>query len=222
MKTSADITPDQRVKVQAAATNWLDHSCSSTVNFLRGSVEQDVEDVYLKAWKQGCEGITVYVDGSREGIVSLQGEKRDRPATINGVTHKYGEEDWVKYITVTKDERGMPIEVFVSNLSDSYEDQGHINEVITKLLTLAEAKKILSKFSKYGTELSPTKRLVIHTTILLRCSINISEILQCFENVIAGSLPFFVKLALRSNIPSNMQELGAEQIDPTCVKGNCG
>mgnify|MGYP003651805171 CR=1 FL=1 len=236
MLTSSQINPTARVNVQAAATNWLDHSCSSTINFLKGAEERDIESVYMDAWQQGCEGITVFVHGSREGIVSLQGEKKDRPLVLKGVTHKYGQGDWVKYITVTKDDRGVPVEIFISNLSDKFSkaDEHCTWQSLCKLNELADRKGIINKFAKYDvTKLSLIKQLVINTTTLLRCSINISEVINCFDHSFAGSLAWYVKLALKSNTPGNMKELSSSPkeleegtigqiFDPMCVKGNCG
>lgn len=67
--TSADITAEEHVHMQAALQAFVDNSLSKTINFPAGATEKDVADAYLLAWKLGCKGITVYVTGSRDKVV---------------------------------------------------------------------------------------------------------------------------------------------------------
>lgn len=59
----------QRVKLQAAAQNWVDHAISSTINLPEDVDCQTVSDIYMTAWKAGCKGITIYREGSRSGVI---------------------------------------------------------------------------------------------------------------------------------------------------------
>jgi ribonucleoside-diphosphate reductase alpha chain len=63
------INPEFRVRMQAAIQKHVDQSISSTVNLPRGISLKEVEMVFFLAWKLGCKGITVYREGSREGIL---------------------------------------------------------------------------------------------------------------------------------------------------------
>lgn len=67
--TAHQIKAEMRVKMQAAIQKHIDHSISSTVNLPRETPAEEVERIYLLAWKMGCKGITVYREGSREGIL---------------------------------------------------------------------------------------------------------------------------------------------------------
>lgn len=71
--TSDKIDWRKRVEVQAKITNWLDHSVSSTINLPKGTTSDVVSDIYFEAWRSGCKGITVYVDGCRDGVL-ISGE----------------------------------------------------------------------------------------------------------------------------------------------------
>lgn len=76
-----------RVKLQAAATRHIDHSISSTVNLPKGATEEDVAEIYLTAWQEGCKGITVYRDGCRTGVLVEKQEvklnhAKKRPQTL--------------------------------------------------------------------------------------------------------------------------------------------
>src|SRR2546430_416523 len=81
--TAHQIKPEMRVKMQAAIQKHIDHSISSTVNLPRDATLEDVERVYLLAWKLGAKGITVYRESSREGILITeeQAAAQSAPAT---------------------------------------------------------------------------------------------------------------------------------------------
>jgi len=74
--TSHRIRPEMRVRMQAAIQAHIDHSISSTVNLPENATFEDVERIYLLAWKLGCKGITVYRSGSRENILTPLDEGR--------------------------------------------------------------------------------------------------------------------------------------------------
>jgi ribonucleoside-diphosphate reductase alpha chain len=70
--------PEMRVKMQATIQKHIDTAISSTVNLPEDITPEEVERIYLLAWRMGCKGITVYREGSREGI--LETEKVSKPA----------------------------------------------------------------------------------------------------------------------------------------------
>lgn len=68
------VTSDQidwkfRVKLQGVIQQYIDHSISSTINLPRGTSVEKVKEIYMSAWKNGLKGVTVYVDGSRSGVL---------------------------------------------------------------------------------------------------------------------------------------------------------
>lgn len=65
-----DIQIIDRLMMQAVAQEYTTHSISSTVNLPKLISEEDVSDLYIKAWEFGLKGITIYRDGSREGILN--------------------------------------------------------------------------------------------------------------------------------------------------------
>jgi len=77
--TSHKIAPEMRVRTQAAIQKHIDSCISSTVNLPTDISLDEVERIYFLAWKLGCKGITVYREGSREGIlVTEEGVKQQQ------------------------------------------------------------------------------------------------------------------------------------------------
>lgn len=75
--TSDQVDYRKRLEMQAACQRHIDHQISSTINLPRGTTWQVVRDIYLKAWQLGLKGITVYVDGSRDGVLLTKDEKAE-------------------------------------------------------------------------------------------------------------------------------------------------
>jgi len=66
---SDNIDWTRRVDAQAAIQQCIDHSISSTINLPKGTDPSVVSELYMRGWKAGLKGITVYVDGSRTGVL---------------------------------------------------------------------------------------------------------------------------------------------------------
>jgi len=69
----------QRVLVQSVIQESIDHSISSTINLPKGTDPAVVGNLYFEGWKRGLKGITVYVDGSRSGVLITKTEKDTFP-----------------------------------------------------------------------------------------------------------------------------------------------
>lgn len=74
--TAMDCDWHERINMQAALQKYVDHSLSVTCNLPKGTTEEVVEDVYRTAWESGCKGCTIYVDGSRDGVLINKDEKK--------------------------------------------------------------------------------------------------------------------------------------------------
>ena len=74
---ASDISPENRIRCQAAWQNWIDASISSTINLPNSATIEDVENIYMYAWECGLKGVTVYRAGcAREGILVTDETKK--------------------------------------------------------------------------------------------------------------------------------------------------
>jgi ribonucleoside-diphosphate reductase alpha chain len=152
--TAHQIKPEMRVKMQAAIQKHIDTAISSTVNLPEDISTEEVEKIYFLAWKLGCKGITVYREGSREGILetgdvekrkeaaAAKAEQRqeaptvfERPKVLTGRTLKLKLPQGGLYVTANSDEAGALKEVFVT-LGKLGGDEKADAEAIGRLISL--------------------------------------------------------------------------------------
>ena len=67
--TSHNINWIDRIKMQASSQRYVDTAISSTCNLPKGIKPNEVELIYLEAWKHKLKGFTIYVDGCRDSVL---------------------------------------------------------------------------------------------------------------------------------------------------------
>ncbi|WP_153952893.1 adenosylcobalamin-dependent ribonucleoside-diphosphate reductase [Halosegnis longus] len=67
--TTAELSPEQHLRIQDAFQAFCDSGISKTCNLPNDATVDDVEDAYLLALELDVKGMTVYRDGSRENQV---------------------------------------------------------------------------------------------------------------------------------------------------------
>ena len=71
-RTAHKIDSVKRVGVQGVIQRYIDHSISSTINLPEDVNPETISDIYIKAWKNKLKGVTIYRDGSRFPILSVE------------------------------------------------------------------------------------------------------------------------------------------------------
>ena len=81
--TSKDINWKDRIDTQSVMQNYVDTAISSTVNLSKDTPIEEIEQIYLYAWKKGLKGITIYRSGCmREGILTTEESKQKKEEII--------------------------------------------------------------------------------------------------------------------------------------------
>jgi ribonucleoside-diphosphate reductase alpha chain len=120
--TAYELDPIQRVKLQGTIQKWIDHSISSTINLPESVTEEEVSNIYIQAWKEGCKGLTIYRDNCRTGILVSNDKKEDdffaidapkRPKELECDIHTTSSQGEL-YNVVIGIYKGRPYEVFAT------------------------------------------------------------------------------------------------------------
>ena len=86
--TAPEIDPLDRIGMQAAWQKHIDASISSTINLPNEATIEDVEKIYMEAWRAGLKGITIYRAGcKREGVLVATPEPTPEPKQNELVSH---------------------------------------------------------------------------------------------------------------------------------------
>lgn len=76
--TAQTLNPHMRVKMQGVWQKHIDASISSTINLPHEATVEEVEQLYMEAWKEGLKGLTIYRDGcARAGILTTDKPSED-------------------------------------------------------------------------------------------------------------------------------------------------
>lgn len=73
-RTAHKIDSIKRVNIQGVIQRYIDHSISSTINLPEDVNPETISDIYIRAWKNNLKGVTIFRDGSRSPILSVENE----------------------------------------------------------------------------------------------------------------------------------------------------
>ncbi len=145
-----DLTPEEHVKVQAVAQEFIDSSISKTVNAPKTHTVEDVKKLYEMAYDMGLKGITYMRDGSRQGVLERVEDKKEekkeevkapiapvipRPMMVEGVTYQAETPVGKTYITINHNENNEPFEVFIT-VGKSGSDVAAMADALGRMISL--------------------------------------------------------------------------------------
>jgi ribonucleoside-diphosphate reductase alpha chain len=143
-----DLTPEEHVKVQAVAQDYVDASISKTVNAPKDHTVEDVKRLYTMAYDTGLKGLAYMRDGSRAGVLTRKEEAKPevaqvqttlpvlpRPIMVEGVTYGTDTPVGKTYITINHDENKQPFEVFIT-VGKSGSDVAAMADALGRMISL--------------------------------------------------------------------------------------
>lgn len=131
-KTADEISPENHLRVQAAAQKHVHASISKTINLPNSATVDDVSAIYKQAYALNCKSVTVYRSGSRKEEVlkaepvkkyaennantevdnpltvkDVEQQIRRRPPILFGATYELNTPGGKAFITINEDDKGI-------------------------------------------------------------------------------------------------------------------
>lgn len=146
-----EVTWEQHVDMQAVFQKYVDSGISKTINMPSAASRDDVANAYMRAWKAGCKGVTIYRDGCKttqvlstddgQGSKYSSSQARPRPQVVDCDIFKTTAEGMQWHIIVGLDS-GQPYEIFAVN--------GGVGELPPKGQVVKKKKRHYSLLSSDG------------------------------------------------------------------------
>lgn len=178
--TAMDCKWQEKVKMQGDIQKYVDHSISTTINLPRGTSEDIVDELYQTAWRSGCKGCTIYVDGSLDGVLINNETEKKKNCNCNDFLEKdapkrpkslpckivrftNNKEKWIAAVGLFE---GRPYEIFTGlldkmNIPNGIEDATIVrNKVETQVLNYETGEyetKMVSRYDLVYTSENETK-----------------------------------------------------------------
>jgi ribonucleoside-diphosphate reductase alpha chain len=142
-----DLSYKNRISVQSLVQKYTTHSISSTINLPSDCKVDLIGDIYMKSWKEGLKGNTVYRDGSRGGVIVSADKPKNvkiddvkkRPKSLKAHYHTLNckRKTYSVIIGFIDSECKIPYEVFIISGIENIpqilnETEEHIEGEITK------------------------------------------------------------------------------------------
>lgn len=210
-----DLNWKQRVKLQAAAQQHVDHAISSTINLPEDVSVEQVAEIYEAAWEAGCKGITVYRKNCRTGVlVDKKPEPQDaefkRPKKVPCEIHHITVRNKGQYFVLVGFVDGKPYEVFAGK-------NGWINKKVTEGHIVRARKGLYRVELTDDTEILPQdlcsdeeEAVTRLTSTLLRTGADMNIVVTQLEKVKGEMLGFArsIARALKKYIPDGTEVAG--------------
>lgn len=169
-KGKRSLPPMAHVKMMAAVQPFLSGAISKTVNMPNDATPEDIEQIYMQAWKLGLKAIAIYRDGSKrtQPLSTKKPSEEQKPtqATVQvverpirrhlpderkSITHKFSIAGHEGYITVGMYEDGTPGEIFVTMAKEGSVISGLMDAFATAISMALQygvpLEKLVEKFS---------------------------------------------------------------------------
>ena len=80
--TAQNINPYKRVEMQGVWQKHIDASISSTLNLPNETTVEEVENLYIHAWKKGLKGMTIFRDGCDRAAILTTSKPKEEEKSV--------------------------------------------------------------------------------------------------------------------------------------------
>ena len=160
-KTAQEITPEDHVKMLLVFSKYIDSSTSKTVNMPETATVEEIKKTFLMAMENGVKGVTIFRDGSKQGVLVNKDKKQNpTPALIKetdsrmlpikrghrtvGATYRVHMQNHNLYVIANKNTNGDLVEIFATvgeskkpNVHQTSGVEDSWAEAVAKLISLA-------------------------------------------------------------------------------------
>lgn len=193
--TAPDINWRDRVKLQGIIQKYITHSISSTINLPKEITKEEINEIFLEAWKCGNKGQTIYRDGCRDGV--LNSIKKEKPQEIilskapkrpNELEADYYEikSKGIRYAILVGLYNNKPYEIFAFELNDNEQSlKQHRGKIIKigKMHYRFVSDSITIKNLQLKNENVEEKAATLYSSMLLRHGVDIKYIIKTAKKV---------------------------------------
>jgi len=178
----------KRIQIQSIIQKHIDHSISSTINLPKGTSSEVVSELYQLGWKLGLKGVTVYVDGSRDGVLITESEVNTFPQN-NAPKRPLGLDCDIHNLTI----KGEKWTILIGLMDGKpYEIIGGTNKIVDLPKTAKKGKIVKNIISKSKARYD----LVVDDLV-------IKDIVNVFDNANYSAFTRLLSLSLRHGAKMN-------------------
>ena len=193
--TASEISWMNRVKMQGLIQKYITHSISSTINLPKETTEEEIEKIFLEAWKFGNKGQTVYRDGCRDGVLNsikkekpkelIESKAPKRPDELEADYYEIKSKG-IRYAILVGIFDNKPYEIFAFELN---QEDANLKQHKGKIIKIGKmhyrfvSDLITIKNLQLKNENVEEKAATLYSSMLLRHGVNIKYIIKTAKKV---------------------------------------
>lgn len=210
--TAHNINYLDKVDIISTIQKYNCHAISNTTNLPKDITFKEVSDLYMTAHEKGCKGLTIYVDGSRDGVLVSNDSKEtavpnERPETLECDIHHVQANGKKFYVLVgLLDDK--PYEIFAFEKKGIHIPQlrkeGRLVKIESGVYNLKYNGTTIENISQYfqAPEEDSFTRMI---SLLLRRGISVKDVVEQLEKSYSFISSFYkvIERTLRKNYMSD-------------------
>ena len=218
---SKQVKWQEHIDIQAAFQKHCSSGISKTINLPSTATEEDIAEAYMRAWKSGNKGITIYRDRSKTTQVLMTESKsdNDRPKEVPCQIYRTRAEgiDWHAIVGIVNN---RPYEIFAINGKVDLPPEGVVIKKKRRHYTLVdnEGNVLVENLNEAEQDIHPKVSLETRRFSLeLRNGIDPAEIVEQIDKS-CETIASFSKAISRIFKKHNFVNLSASELCPDCKK----